>query len=260
MSHQSIDQGAIADAVLSREPLKANLWSNFKTLLAMGEGYQLAGGEGAGSWRNGPDPHTQLLEALADLHASSDGDESSVQWDDELDQDQDLSDVADDDGPSPKEERENNEEERIRSGRNLPRELLYTTPQKPGSRVKTSGAGDIVGNTAEAPRLEQPTSIFGRGEMAQGANVKQEGDLDDGTGPSRLHGNLQEDDIVLGGTPEGALRPSGPGLENNQSPPSSSAAGGRRRLSSSGLKQVDIRNFFGSQGGGDGRDGVRRKL
>lgn len=210
---ESIDPGAVADGLLSRETLKANLWNNFKTLLSLAETYQLAGGEGNAAWRNGPDPHTQLIEALAELHASSDGDESSVAWGEEEEEEEDLSEVEE-------------EEQRTHSNRNkdqsaAPRNAaVFSTPQK------STSPGNVVGSGFRDH---------------------------DGAGPSSLG---VEDGNGEGGTPEGAARSSMiPGLEN---PTPESAA--NRRLSSSGLKQVDIRNFFGGTRGAERDDGVKRRL
>jgi hypothetical protein len=78
------DRGAVADGVLANDAVEAALWSNFRSMLDMGQDYQLSRGEeGGGRWRNAVDPHQRIVDLLASLHDDSDGEESDVQWGDE---------------------------------------------------------------------------------------------------------------------------------------------------------------------------------
>eukprot|EP00887_Chlorella_sp_A99_P003624 scaffold7.g3624.t1 len=77
-----LNRSDVADAVLRKESLLAELYANCKTLRELADRYQLSGGEGSrGGWKAEFDGmHAEVAAALRDLHSDSEGEEASVVW------------------------------------------------------------------------------------------------------------------------------------------------------------------------------------
>ena len=101
-THPPATRDTLVDGVLQNEEVMDDLWGNFKTFISMGEEYQLAGGEGAWGKRNkNVDGHRMLTQVLAWLHYSSDGEESDIDFEKEIDQVQEGEGVGEEEEEEP---------------------------------------------------------------------------------------------------------------------------------------------------------------